>query len=118
MAELTDRILAAANGLVQEHQQEWRHWEDIAQSPETWDTAVEMVLAEVEAQASVDTHERRHAETETAPGGTALGNTQPRRIWRAPELTLSCEKCSYCGLWLRRDSVHRHLASSCPVSIL
>ena len=106
MAELTDRILAAADSLVQEHQQEWRHWEEVAQSQ-----AVAMVLAEVEAQASVDTHERRHAETETAPGGTAPGNTQPRKIWRAPELTVSCEKCSYCGLSLRRDSVHRHLTA-------
>ena len=77
MAVLTDRILAAANSLVQEHQQEWRHWEEVAQSQETWDTAVAMVLAEVEAQASVDTHERRHAEKETASGGTALGTLNP-----------------------------------------
>ena len=77
-----------------------------------------MVLAEVEAQASVDTHERRHVDTETVPGGTAPGNTPPRKIWRAPELTVSCEKCSYCGLWLRRDSVHRHLTSSCLARIL
>ena len=106
MAELTDRILAAANSLVQEHQREWRHWEEVAQSQETWDTAVAMVLAEVEAQASVDTLEQRHAEKEMTPGGTAPGNIQPRKIWKAPKLTASCEKCSYCGLWLRRDSVH------------
>ena len=118
MVELTDRILAAANSLDQEHQREWRHWEEVAHSHETWDKAIAMVLAEVEAQASIDTHEQRHAEKETAPVGAAPGNILPRKIWKAPELAASCEKCSYCGLWLRRDSVHRHLASSCPARIL
>ena len=97
MAELTNRILAAANSLVQEHQQEWRHWEEVAQSQETWNAAVAMVLAEVEAQASIDTHERRHAEEETALGGTAPGNPQPRKIWRAPELTIMCAVIVVCG---------------------
>ena len=118
MAELTTRVLTAANSLVQEHQHEWRHWEEVAQSQETWNVAVEMVLKEVEAQASIDTHERRHVEEEPAPRRTAPGSPQPRKMWRAPELTVSCEKCSYCGLWLRRDSVHRHLTSSCPARIL
>ena len=118
MAELTDRILAAANSLDQEHQREWRHWEEVAQSQETWDKAIAMVLAEVEAQASIDTHEQRHAEKEMAPVGPAPGIILPRKIWKAPELAASSEKCSYCGLWLRRDSVHRRLASFCPARIL